>query len=67
MTKERKAQLEQLRIAETQSAQQQQLAGTTVDGLRLISDGISQAGMVKAAEPELVAAGKGKKKVTVKR
>jgi len=67
LTEKRKAQLEQLRIAEKQSAEQEQLAGTSVDGMRLISDGITQAGIARAAEPELVAVGKGKKKVSVKR
>lgn len=67
MTEERKAQLEQLRIEETQSTEQQQLAGSTTDGLRLISEGIAQAGRQRAAEPELVTVGKGKKKVSVRR
>lgn len=67
MTDKRKAHLEQIRIEETQRLAQQELAGSTLDGKRLISEGMSQARAAKVAEPELVAVGKAKKKVSVRR
>lgn len=67
LTEERKAQLAQFRKAEASRDAQKQLAGTMVDGLQQIAQGITQATLLQAAEPELVTVGKGKKKVSVRR
>lgn len=44
-----------------------ELTGQVIDGIKQIQEGIARASLVKERAPEMAIAGKGKKRVTVRR